>query len=136
MTATSPDLATKKQAGQTGREASSGRAGAPGQGRPTRLSASVWTGSATSAGCGWLRVARVRSFGSRCSPTRATVAAAARGAFEELVEQWGQRYPAIIRLWDNAWQTFTLFLDYDIEIRRVLSSRSSIESRTPGPFTR
>jgi len=55
-------------------------------------------------------------------------AAAARAAFDELVEQWGQRYPAIIRLWDNAWDTFIPFLDYDIEIRRVLSSTNSIES--------
>jgi putative transposase len=55
-------------------------------------------------------------------------AAAARAAFEDLVEHWGGRYPAIIRLWDNAWDTFIPFLDYDIEIRRVLSSTNSIES--------
>jgi putative transposase len=29
-------------------------------------------------------------------------AAAARAAFDELAEKWGQRYPAVIRLWDNA----------------------------------
>jgi len=55
-------------------------------------------------------------------------AGAARAAFDELVEVWGQRYPAIVRLWDNAWDTFIPFLDYDIEIRRVLSSTNSIES--------
>jgi transposase-like protein len=55
-------------------------------------------------------------------------AAAARAAFEELVEHWGQRYPAIVRLWDNAWDTFIPFLDYDIEIRRVLATTNSIES--------
>jgi putative transposase len=55
-------------------------------------------------------------------------AAAARAAFEELVEAWGQRYPAVIRLWDNAWETFIPFLDYDIEIRRVLATTNSIES--------
>src|SRR6476659_9252244 len=55
-------------------------------------------------------------------------ATAARAAFDELVEVWGQRYPAIVRLWDNAWDTFIPFLDYDIEIRRVLSSTNSIES--------
>jgi putative transposase len=39
-------------------------------------------------------------------------AAAARAAFDELAEKWGARYPAIIRLWDNAWQEFIPFLDY------------------------
>ena len=49
-------------------------------------------------------------------------AAAARAAFDELAEKWGQRYPAIIRLWDNAWAEFIPFLDYDIEIRKVICS--------------
>jgi putative transposase len=55
-------------------------------------------------------------------------AAAARAAFDEFAETWGQRYPAIIRLWDNAWNEFIPFLDYDIEIRRVLCSTNAIES--------
>src|SRR5215204_5217025 len=33
-------------------------------------------------------------------------ATAARDAFDELAERWGQRYPAIVRLWDNAWTEF------------------------------
>jgi len=45
-------------------------------------------------------------------------ATAARSAFDELTEKWGQRYPAVIRLWDNAWGEFIPFLDYDVEIRR------------------
>jgi putative transposase len=53
---------------------------------------------------------------------------AARAAFEEMAEKWGQRYPAIVRLWDNAWQEFIPFLDYDVEIRRVLCSTNAIES--------
>jgi transposase len=39
-------------------------------------------------------------------------AAAACEAFEQLAEVWGQRYPAIVRLWDNAWEEFIPFLDY------------------------
>src|SRR6478672_371504 len=58
-------------------------------------------------------------------------ATAARAAFDELVEVWGQRYPAIVRLWDNAWDTFIPFLDYDIEIRRVLSSTDEIVKSGP-----
>jgi putative transposase len=39
-------------------------------------------------------------------------AAAAREAFDQLAETWGKRYPAIVRLWDNAWTEFIPFLDY------------------------
>jgi putative transposase len=55
-------------------------------------------------------------------------ATAARAAFDELAEKWGQRYPAVIRLWDNAWSEFIPFLDYDVEIRRVICSTNAIES--------
>ena len=34
----------------------------------------------------------------------------------------------MIRLWDNAWAEFIPFLDYDVEIRRVLCSTNAIES--------
>ena len=54
--------------------------------------------------------------------------AAARAAFEDLVERWGSRYPAVVRLWDNAWSEFIPFLDYDLEIRTVLCSTNAIES--------
>ena len=37
---------------------------------------------------------------------------AARAALDELAEAWGGRYPAIIRLWTNAWAEFIPFLDY------------------------
>src|SRR5215213_6393598 len=37
-------------------------------------------------------------------------------------------YPAIIRLWRDAWEEFIPFLDYDLEIRKVLCSTNAIES--------
>jgi putative transposase len=55
-------------------------------------------------------------------------AAAARAALEELEEHWGKKYGAIIRLWENAWEEFIPFLDYDVEIRRVICSTNAIES--------
>jgi transposase-like protein len=55
-------------------------------------------------------------------------AVAARAAFDDLAEKWGARYPAVIRLWDNAWAEFIPFLDYDVEIRRVICSTNAIES--------
>src|SRR5215472_14118691 len=42
-------------------------------------------------------------------------AAAARAALDQLAEKWGQRYGAVIRQRENAWNEFILFLDYDIE---------------------
>jgi putative transposase len=55
-------------------------------------------------------------------------ATAARAAFDDLADKWGQRYPAVIRLWDNAWNEFIPFLDYDVEIRKVICSTNAIES--------
>ena len=53
---------------------------------------------------------------------------AARAALDELSEKWGNKYTAIIRLWNNAWEEFIPFLDYDVEIRTVLCSTNAIES--------
>ena len=55
-------------------------------------------------------------------------ATAARQAFDELADTWGRRYPAITRLWENAWAEFIPFLDYDLEIRTVICSTNAIES--------
>jgi putative transposase len=54
--------------------------------------------------------------------------AAAKERWGEFADKWGQQYPAIIRLWDNAWSEFVPFLDYDTEIRRVIFSTNAIES--------
>ena len=34
----------------------------------------------------------------------------------------------MVRLWDNVWAEFVPFLDYDVEIRRVVCSTNAIES--------
>jgi putative transposase len=53
---------------------------------------------------------------------------AALVALDELDEKWGKKYRAMIRLWRNAWNEFVPFLDYDIEIRRMICSTNAIES--------
>ncbi len=58
----------------------------------------------------------------------APTAQAAWARFEELEEKWGKPYPAIAQLWRAAWEEFTPFLSYDVEIRRVLFSTNAIES--------
>ena len=59
---------------------------------------------------------------------QAANADAAAAALDELRTKWGARYPAIIRLWRTAWAEFIPFLDYDLEIRRVMCSTNAIES--------
>jgi putative transposase len=54
--------------------------------------------------------------------------AAAKERLVEFTATWGQQYPAIVRLWENAWSEFVPFLDYDVEIRRVICSTNAIES--------
>ncbi|MCI2424253.1 IS256 family transposase, partial [Saccharopolyspora sp. K220] len=54
--------------------------------------------------------------------------AAAGERFAEFTATWGERYPAVIRLWESSWSEFVPFLDYDVEIRRVICSTNAIES--------
>ena len=58
----------------------------------------------------------------------APTADAAEDRFLEFTETWGQRYPAIVRLWENSWAEFVPFLQFDAEIRRVVCSTNAIES--------
>ena len=48
--------------------------------------------------------------------------------FEEFADKWGTRYPAIIKLWRAAWEEFIPFLDYDVEIRKIICSTNAVES--------
>jgi putative transposase len=54
--------------------------------------------------------------------------AAAAARFEEFAETWGDRYPAIVKLWRSAWAEFVPFLDYDVEIRKIICTTDAIES--------
>ncbi|WP_349261910.1 IS256 family transposase [Actinocrinis sp.] len=54
--------------------------------------------------------------------------AAALERFLEFQEAWGHKYPAIIRLWESAWSEFVPFLNFDVEIRRVVCTTNAIES--------
>jgi putative transposase len=54
--------------------------------------------------------------------------AAATERFLEFAEAWGERYPAIVRLWENAWAEFVPFLSFDVEIRKIICTTNAIES--------
>ncbi|WP_198939487.1 IS256 family transposase, partial [Pseudofrankia sp. EUN1h] len=54
--------------------------------------------------------------------------AAALDRFADFSAIWEKKYPAIIRLWENAWAEFVPFLRFDAEIRTVIATTNAIES--------
>lgn len=71
------------------------------------------------------------------APTEAAV----EERFVEVSTKWGPKYPAIVRLWENAWSEFVPFLDYDVEIRRVICEgvrdrvgQCPLQARDPRPW--
>jgi transposase-like protein len=53
---------------------------------------------------------------------------AALERFLEFGEAWGKKYPAIVRLWESAWAEFVPFLQFDVEIRKIVCTTNAIES--------
>lgn len=53
---------------------------------------------------------------------------AAKERFVEFTSVWGDRYPGIVRLWENAWAEFVPFLAFEVEVRRVIFSTNAVES--------
>ncbi|MGV9391136.1 IS256 family transposase [Streptomyces olivaceus] len=54
--------------------------------------------------------------------------AAATERFLEFSEKWAGKYPAVIKLWSDAWAEMVPFLSFDVEIRKVICSTNAIES--------
>ena len=64
-------------------------------------------------------------------------AEAAVEALDELSEQWGNRYPGVIRIWRQAWEEFTPFLRFRQSFARSCtqptSSKASITNYGKSP---
>lgn len=58
----------------------------------------------------------------------APTVAAAEVEFEAFAAQWGEKYPAMIKLWRNAWAEFVPFLDFPVEVRKIIYTTNAIES--------
>jgi transposase-like protein len=58
----------------------------------------------------------------------AATEAAALEALASFAATWEARYPAIIRLWEQAWAEFVPFLAFDREIRTIIATTNAIES--------
>jgi putative transposase len=54
--------------------------------------------------------------------------AAAAAALEDFAAAWGDRYPAIVKVWRAHWAEFTPFLAFPPEVRRVIYTTNLIES--------
>lgn len=53
---------------------------------------------------------------------------AAEAEFAEFAEVWGQRYPAVVKLWQASWEVFTPFLSLPVQIRGLVYTTNAIES--------
>lgn len=53
---------------------------------------------------------------------------AAEQEFADFAERWESTYPALIRMWRNAWEEFTPFLDFPVEVRTLIYTTNAIES--------
>jgi putative transposase len=53
---------------------------------------------------------------------------AAEARFEEFAENWRAMYPAMIASWENAWQEFVPFLEFPVELRKIVYTTNAIES--------
>jgi putative transposase len=59
--------------------------------------------------------------------TAATVAAA-ETRFAEFAQTWRGKYPAMIAMWERSWPQFVPFLDFPLEIRKLIYTTNGIES--------
>lgn len=55
-------------------------------------------------------------------------AAAAEAALEALRGQFARSAPGVISAWERSWETFIPFLDFPLELRRVIYTTNAIES--------
>jgi putative transposase len=54
--------------------------------------------------------------------------AAALERFVEFAGVWEAKYPAVVKLWESAWEEFIPFLAFDMEIRTIIYTTNAIES--------
>jgi putative transposase len=58
----------------------------------------------------------------------APTAAVAEVRFGEFAETWRGTYPAMVRSWENSWGEFVPFLEFPIELRKIVYTTNAIES--------
>ena len=79
-----------------------------------------------------LRYASKRHWGPITRQMRAIYTAptveAAESHFADFTTEWQETYPAMIRSWENQWTEFVPFLEFPLELRKVVYTTNAIES--------
>jgi transposase-like protein len=71
----------------------------------------------------WAKIVRQM----RAIYTAATVAEA-EARFEEFAADWRDIYPAMIKAWESVWAEFVPFLEFPVELRKLVYTTNAIES--------
>jgi transposase-like protein len=53
---------------------------------------------------------------------------AAEERFSEFRDRWIEKYPAMIGMWERSWTEFVPFLEFPVEIRKIIYTTNGIES--------
>lgn len=65
--------------------------------------------------------------GLRTVYTAPTIAVA-EARFAEFAGTWREKYPAMVGMWERSWPEFVPFLDFPVEIRKLIYTTNGIES--------
>jgi transposase-like protein len=58
----------------------------------------------------------------------APTVAAAEAEFDEFAHKWRDLYPAMVAVWERAWPEFVPFLEFPVELRKIVYTTNAIES--------
>lgn len=53
---------------------------------------------------------------------------AAQARFGEFAENWRALYPAMVQSWESSWEEFVPFLEFPLELRRIVYTTNAVES--------
>jgi transposase-like protein len=77
-----------------------------------------------------LRYTSKKHWGRICAELREIYTAptpdAADARFDEFAETWRDRYPAMIRTWEQSWGEFVPFLEFPVELRTLVYTTDEI----------
>ena len=53
---------------------------------------------------------------------------AAEAALDDFDKKWGKQYSYAVKSWRNNWNELTVFLEYPLEIRKIIYTTNTIEN--------
>lgn len=52
----------------------------------------------------------------------------AKVELERFARKWGHKYPYAVQSWQNNWEELTVFLDFPLEIRKIIYTTNLLEN--------